>query len=175
MKSTRRFKAHRRRCDTRSTRLKANLWLRRLAADLRGSKDTINPASLTMTIKAASLEETSDAFTPQQKAIINKELKEIVLETDKYPKISFKSTEVTGVLKDGKFIFKIGGDITLHGVTKHVVIPSTVSIEGDSLHAKGEFDLDRSDFNVKATSAFHGMVRVKNKLRFTFDIVGRRA
>ncbi|MEO6656358.1 MAG: hypothetical protein ABIO36_09790, partial [Pyrinomonadaceae bacterium] len=40
--------------------------------------DAINPASLSLTIKAASLEETSDAFTPQQKNIINKELEEIV-------------------------------------------------------------------------------------------------
>jgi polyisoprenoid-binding protein YceI len=59
-------------------------------------------------------------------------------------------------------------------VTKHVVIPVTVSANADTLNAKGEFTLDRSDFNVKATSAFHGMVRVKNKLKFTFDINARR-
>lgn len=136
--------------------------------------DALNPASLEMTVKAASLEETSDVFTPQQKAIINKELKEIVLETAQYPDITFKSSEVKGGLKNGQFEIKIGGDITLHGVTRHIVIPATVSIEGDELHAKGEFTLDRSKFNVKATSAFHGWVRVKNKLKFTFDIVGRK-
>lgn len=135
--------------------------------------DAINPASLSLTIKAASLEETSDAFTLQQKNIINKELEEIVLETAKYPEITFKSTDVKGFLKDGRFELKIGGDITLHGVTKHIVIPTIVSLENNVLHAKGEFDLDRSKFNVKATSAFHGTVRVKNRLKFTFDIVGR--
>lgn len=136
--------------------------------------DALNPASLQMTVKAASLEETSDVFTPQQKGIINKELKEIVLETAKYPDITFKSTEVKGFLKNNQFEVKIGGDMMLHGVTKHIVIPATVSIEGDSLHAKGEFDLDRSKFNVNATSAFHGFVRIKDKLKFTFDIVGRK-
>ena len=136
--------------------------------------DALNPASLEMTVRAASLEETSDVFTPQQKGIINKELQEIVLEPDKYPVITFRSTDVKGGLKDGKFEVKIGGDMTLHGVTKHVTIPAIVSVEGNSLHAVGEFSLDRSDFNVKATSAFHGMVRVKNGLKFTFDIVGRR-
>ena len=138
------------------------------------SLDALNPASLQLNIRAASLEETSDVFTERQKAIINKELKGIVLETDKYPEITFKSTEVKGALKNGQFEIKIGGDITLHGVTRHIVIPATVSVEGDSLRARGEFTLDRSKFNVKATSAFHGMVRVKNKLRFTFDMVGRR-
>jgi polyisoprenoid-binding protein YceI len=133
----------------------------------------LNPASLRMTVDAASLEETSDVFTPQQKGIINKELKEIVLETAKYPDITFRSTEVKGSLKNGAFEIKIGGDMTLHGVTRRMVIPAVVTVEGGALHAKGEFSLDRSDFNVKATSAFHGLVRIKNKLTFTFDIVGR--
>ena len=135
--------------------------------------NALSPASLQMTVKAASLEETSDVFTPQQKGIIKKELEEIVLETAKYPDITFRSTDVKGGLKNGQFDVKIGGDMTLHGVTRHIEIPATVSLEGDSLRAKGEFSLDRSKFNVKATSAFHGWVRIKDRLKFTFDIIGR--
>jgi hypothetical protein len=45
-------------------------------------------------------------------------------------------------------------------------------LTGNDLRAMGEFSIDRSDFNVKATSAFHGMVRVRNKVKFTFDIFG---
>lgn len=135
--------------------------------------DALNPASLEMRIRASSLEETSDVFTEQQKGIINKELDEIVLETAKYPGIIFKSREVTGGLNNGKFEIKIIGDITLHGVTKQITIPAKVSTDGHVLRATGEFSLERSDFNVKATSAFHGLVRIKDRLRFTFDIVGR--
>jgi polyisoprenoid-binding protein YceI len=134
--------------------------------------DVLNPASLRMSIRAASLEETSDVFTAEQKGVIKKELEDIVLETAKYPEITFKSSDVKGAFRDGQFDIKIGGDITLHGVTRQIVIPATVSVEGGTLHAKGEFSLDRSDFGVKATSAFHGWVRIKNKLKFTFDIVG---
>jgi polyisoprenoid-binding protein YceI len=136
--------------------------------------DVLNPASLEMQVRSESLEETSDVFTPQQKGIINKELDEIVLEAAKYPEISFRSTDVRGEMKNGKFDVKIGGELTLHGVTRRVTIPATVSVEGDSLRAQGEFDLDRSDFNVKATSAFHGMVKAQDGLKFNFDIVGRR-
>jgi polyisoprenoid-binding protein YceI len=138
------------------------------------SPDALTPASLQLTVRADSLEETGAAFTPQQKDIIKNELKEIVLETAKFPEITFRSTEVTGELKNGQFDVKIGGDITLHGVTKHIQIPAAVTLEGDSLRAKGKFKLSRSDFNVKATSAFHGFVRVKDGLEFTFDIAGRR-
>jgi polyisoprenoid-binding protein YceI len=134
----------------------------------------LNPASLQMTVRADSLEETGANFTPQQKGIIKKELQEIVLETAKYPDITFRSTDVTGELKNGQFDVNLGGDMTLHGVTRHIKIPATVTLEGDILRAKGEFKLDRGDFHVKATSAFHGMVRVKDSLKFTFNIVGRK-
>ena len=132
------------------------------------------PASLQMTVRSESLVETRDVFTEQQKQIINKELREIVLETAKYPEITFKSTDVTGNLSGGQFEAKIGGDLTLHGVTRHVVIPATVTVSGNDLRARGEFTIDRGDYNVKATSAFHGLVRVRDKLKFTFDIVAHQ-
>lgn len=136
--------------------------------------DALNPASLDLTVRAASLEETDPVFTPEQKKIINKELNEIVLETAKYPEIKFRSTEVKGSLVGGKFEVRIGGDLTLHGVTKHIVIPATVSVTGDTMHAVGTFGIDRKDFNVNATEAFHGFVKVKHHLEFEFDIVGTR-
>ena len=133
-----------------------------------------SPASLQMTVRAESLVETRDVFTEQQKQIINKELREIVLEPAKYPEITFKSTEVTGDLTGSQFEAKIGGDLTLHGVTRHIRIPAQVTLSGDTLRARGEFTVNRSDYNVRATSAKHGLIRVRNKLKFTFDIVGHQ-
>lgn len=136
--------------------------------------DAVSPASLQMTVRAASLEETRDVFTQQQKEIINRELDEIVLETEKYPEITFQSTDVQAAIKGGRIEVKIGGDLTLHGVTRRIVIPAIVTVEGDTLRATGQFELDRKDFNVKATNAFHGLVRIGHTLKFAFDIVGRR-
>src|SRR5947209_8018560 len=134
----------------------------------------LNPAALQLRVRADSLEETGSVFTPQQKQIINKELREIVLETAKYPEITFKSTDVTGNLTGGQYEAKIGGDLTLHGVTRHIVIPATVMLSGNDLRARGGFTVNRGDYEVKATSAFHGLVRVRDKLKFTFDIVAHQ-
>jgi len=135
----------------------------------------ITPAALRMTIRAASVQETRPIFTPPQKKIINKELKEIVLQPDQFPDITFKSTDVTVTpTSAGHFDAKIGGDMTLHGVTRHIVIPADVAIEGNSLRAKGEVEFDRSDFNVKATTAMHGTISVRDRLRLTFDIVAHK-
>src|SRR6266849_83792 len=137
--------------------------------------DTINPASLLLVVKADSMGETNSVFTDQQKQIINKELREIVLLPAQYPDITFRSAEVNGkAIRDNEYDLKIRGDLTLHGVTHSIVIPTRVTLSGNDMRARGEFSINRSDFQVKATSAFHGMVRVRNKVEFNFDIVGHR-
>jgi polyisoprenoid-binding protein YceI len=138
------------------------------------SLDSVSPASLMMNIRSASLEETDPVFTAQQKGIINKELNEIVLETAKYPEITFKSTDIQGSMKNGAFDVKVTGDITLHGVTRRITIPAIVTVNGDTFHAKGHFDLNRKKFGVKATEAFHGFVKVRHVLKFEFDIMGQK-
>jgi len=137
--------------------------------------DTITPASLRLVVKAASLHETGADFTEPQKQIINKELKEIVLHPNQYPDITFQSTNVTAKNSGaGRYDVKIDGNFTLHGITKRITIPAVVTLQGDNLRAVGEFSIDRGDFKVKATSAFHGMVRVDDDVKFEFDIVGHR-
>ena len=98
-----------------------------------------------------------------------------MLETAKYPEITFNSTDVKGQVRaDGQYEAEIGGDLTLHGVTRHIVIPATVTLSGNDLRARGEFTVNRGDYKVKATSAVHGLVRVRDKLKFTFDIVAHQ-
>ena len=148
---------------------------REFAGEVRFDPQSITSSSLRLTVAAASMEETSDAFTAAQKQIINRELREIVLEPAKYPEIMFVSTAVTGkALRNNEYDLKITGNLSLHGVTRTITIPAHVTTSANSLRATGEFSIDRGDFNVKATSAFHGMVRVRDKVKFTFDIVGER-
>ena len=148
---------------------------REFSGEVTLTPGAITPASLVMSVRADSLAETREVFTEPQKQIINKELREIVIEPDKYPEITFRST---GVQVDkpagGEFQIKIMGDLTLHGVTRRVWIPARVTMIGDDLRARGEFDLSRKVFNVKATSAFHGTVRVRDRLKVVFNIVARQ-
>jgi polyisoprenoid-binding protein YceI len=149
------------------------------ASDFSGqvelTPETITPASLRLVVKAASLHETGADFTEPQKQIINKELKDIVLHPDQYPDITFQSTNVTAKRLGGdRYDVKINGNLTLHGVTRPITIPATVTLKGGTLRAVGKFSIDRDDYKVKATSAFHGMVRVDDDIKFDFDMLGRR-
>ncbi|MGH9971382.1 MAG: YceI family protein [Pyrinomonadaceae bacterium] len=148
--------------------------IRDFTGEARVTPGTITPASLQLRIRADSLEETRDVFTEQQKQIINKEIREIVLETAKYPEITFLSGVVNGQMEGPVFKAHIGGDLTMHGVTHRLEIPADVTLVGNDLRARGEFSVKRSDYKVNATSAAKGTVRVRDKLEFTFDIVGHR-
>jgi polyisoprenoid-binding protein YceI len=150
-----------------------HLAAQEFSGEVKITPDTITPASLRLVVKAASLHETGSDFTEPQKQIINKELREIVFHPDQYPDITYQSTNVTAKASGaGRYEVKIDGNLTLHGVTRRVTIPAVVTLSGNDLRAVGEFSIDRDDYNVKATSAFHGLVRVRNKVKFEFDIHG---
>ncbi|HET6555157.1 MAG TPA: YceI family protein [Dyella sp.] len=75
-------------------------------------------------------------------------------DADKYPSITFKSTKVQAV---GGNKFKVTGDLTVHGVTKPVVLDATLNKSGEHPMMKTQtvgFDatatLKRSDFGVGA-------------------------
>ena len=147
--------------------------VREFTGEAQMTPDSVTPASLQIIAKAGSMAETNTVFTDQQKQIIDKELREIVLQPDQYPDMIFRSTSVTGKpAGTNQYDLKITGDLTLHGVTRQITIPTHIAITGNDLQAQGEFSINRDDFKVKATSAVHGLVRVRNKIKFTFDIVG---
>jgi polyisoprenoid-binding protein YceI len=149
--------------------------VREFTGEAQLTPDSGTPAALEITAKAASMVETGSVFTAPQKEIIDKELRDIVLQPAQYPDIIFRSTSVAGNSSgNNQYEVSIRGNLTLHGVTRQITIPARVTVNGNDLRAVGEFSIDRSDFKVKATSAEHGLVRVRDKVKFTFDIVGHR-
>jgi polyisoprenoid-binding protein YceI len=151
------------------------LAARDFSGEVELTPDSVTPASLHLVVKSGSLEETGTVFTDAQKQIINKEVHDLVLLPDKYPDITFQSTSVTAKpAAAGQYDVKIVGNLTLLGVTRQETIPVKLSLSNNDLQAVGEFSIDRDDYKVKATSAFHGFVRVKDKVRFEFDIVAHR-
>src|SRR6266446_9745467 len=128
--------------------------VREFTGEAQLTPESITNSSLQITAKTESKVETSSVFTDQQKQIINKELREIVLLPAQYPEIVFRSTNVSGKQNGSQYDLKITGDLTLHGVTRQITIPTKVTVTGNDLRAQGEFSVDRDDFKVKATSAF---------------------
>jgi polyisoprenoid-binding protein YceI len=111
--------------------------------------DEQNPAksSVDVTLPLASL----DTHVPA----LDKHLKEAdFFDADKYPTVTFKSTKVQPL---GGHKFNVTGDLTVHGVTKTVVLAATLNKVGPHPMTKAQsigFDatasIKRSDFGVGA-------------------------
>ena len=66
------------------------LAARDFSGEVQLTPGTVTPASLHLVVKANSLEETGTVFTDEQKKIINKEVHDLVLHPDQYPRIVFR-------------------------------------------------------------------------------------
>ena len=66
---------------------------------------------------------------------------------------------------------RIDGRLTLHGVTKTVIIPVAARLNGNRMTATGEATVRQSDFGIRPVSAGGGTVRVKDEVEVTFSIV----
>ena len=129
------------------------------------------PATVTLRIDARSLQETAE-FKPDEKATIEKQLHQEVLETTKYPEITFQSTGVRYTRSPGHvFDAQIDGDLTLHGVTKRITVPARILDTGPNLRVSGKVKVDRKEYNIEPKSAAGGTVKVDKTLEVSFDLV----
>lgn len=149
--------------------------IRNFNGEAEATIETLEPGSLQLTVKADSLEETGKNFTEEQKKIINAGARKEVLEVATYPEIAFKSTDLKSEkIAENQFKAEIFGNLTLHGVTRRIVIPARVTISGDTLRASGEFSINRSDYGVKTHAVKGGLIRVRDKVKFSFDILANK-
>jgi polyisoprenoid-binding protein YceI len=149
--------------------------MRDLAGDVQLTPDTIEPASLRMTIKANSAAETGKGVSEKDRQLIDRSVHEEALEVAKYPEILFKSSQVS-ITKTGgeQYQAKIAGQLTLHGVTHPITIPAQVTLSGAALRARGEFRIRHSDYKIKRLTALGGTVKAKEEIKLLFDIVANK-
>ena len=148
--------------------------IRDFTGEVRFSPDHLEEASLRLQIKADSLEVT-DEVSDKDRREIERQMREDVLETARYPEIVFESTKVSAEKVMGsQYRTRITGNLSLHGVTRECVIDAQVIAGEDTLRANGEFPLRQSDFNIKPVSAVGGTIKLKDELKFSFDIVAHR-
>ncbi len=131
-------------------------------------------ASLRIQIRADSLEVTDDIKSKDRKEIESL-MNQKVLESAKYPSIAFESTATSATqLSEGRFQVNLNGTLTLHGVTGRLPVTAQVTLIGDRLRASGEFALLQSNFGIPLVSVAGGALKLKDELKFAFDIVARK-
>jgi polyisoprenoid-binding protein YceI len=151
-----------------------NIAIRDFTGDAEVTYGSVEPASLNMRVRAASLAVT-DKVSDSDREKIETTMRNDVLETSRYPDIVFQSTGASATrLDEGKYQVKIAGNLTLHGATRSVTLNARVEFGTSDFHAVGEFPIKQSEFGIKPVSIAGGTIKVKDEVRLSFDITARK-
>ncbi len=137
---------------------------------------TLVGGALALDIEAKSLTVLDQKVSDKDRAEITSSMHNAVLESEKYPKITFKSASVSGLKQMGEnsYSFTVNGDLTLHGTTKRIAVPVSATITPQQLRATGKYTLRQTDFGIKPYSAAGGAVKVKDEVVINFSIIARQ-
>lgn len=90
------------------------------------------------------------------KAKMEDDFNENYIESNKYPKSTFKGTiaDINNVnpAKDGTYNVNVKGDLTIHGVTKNIAEPATITIKDGKISAISSFKVLVKDYNIRVPS-----------------------
>ena len=88
-----------------------------------------------------------------KRTLMQEHFNENYLESDKYPKATFTGHflefEAGQLATAGAHPAQVEGDLTLHGVTRHIRVPATVELRGGQLLAQATFPVASADYNIE--------------------------
>jgi polyisoprenoid-binding protein YceI len=134
------------------------------------------PASVTMSVKANSLKTVvKDDLNASTAARVDLVTERDILEAGKYPNVTFKSTGMNvKVNPGGVYNGTMKGNLSLHGVTRPVVVPVSGKISGNQVTAKGAFTIKQSDYGITLISIMGGMLSASDPVTIDFNLVAKK-
>lgn len=91
-----------------------------------------------------------------EKALMEEHFNENYMESGKIPKSTFqgKITNLSEIdfKKEGNYQAKVEGDLTIHGVKKHVSSTGTIQVKKDGINVESDFDIKLNDFEIEIPS-----------------------
>ncbi len=112
-----------------------------------------------------------------EKALMQEHFNENYLESNKFPKATFKGQidnySKIDVTKNGKSTVKVSGDLTLHGVTKKLNTDAVVEIKAGKIDADATFNIMVADYNISIPSLVKDQIAksVKVKVDATLEVL----
>lgn len=77
-------------------------------------------------------------------------------DVEKFPQSTF---DVTAITKDSESTYTVSGNFTLHGQTKNISFPATVSQNGEGVKIDAKFDINRKDFGIVYAGKADDLIR----------------
>lgn len=148
--------------------------IRDYEGEVQCAPDTYENASVHFTAKTTTFE-VLDEMKRSDREKLEQEMFSSVLDAARFPTVLYQSRQ-TLVRKDGGDFLKVSvtGDLTLHGVTHEHSFEARAVNLGSTLRIFGDFTLHQSDYGMKQFSVAGGVLRLKDELKFKFELIARR-
>ena len=131
-------------------------------------------SSFRLTIQSASLA-VQDDISDKDRREMERMMKGEVLEATRYPEITYAAPSIeVSRLDHTSYTAVLEGKLDFHGVTRAQPVTARIMAFGEMLRASGNFTLKQSDYQIKPISVAAGGLKLKDELKFSFDIVARR-
>jgi polyisoprenoid-binding protein YceI len=102
-------------------------------------------------------------------------MREEVLDITDFPDVLFESKQISvEKVSVGVLQVNVSGDLTLHGSTQSHSFEARVMVMGTMLRVSGDFSIRQSDYGIKPVSFAAGALRLKDELKFNFELVARQ-
>jgi hypothetical protein len=102
------------------------------------------------------------------KALMQEHFNENYIESDKYPKSTFKgkilNIQTVDTGKNGTYPVEVEGELTIHGVTRPVKSTGTLEVKDSKIYGKSQFTVAVADYDIQIPKL------VRDNIAKTIDI-----
>lgn len=129
-------------------------------------------ATCFVVIKANSLR-LIDKVSENDRREIEETMRNEILEVSRCPEVVFVGGSLPSQEHEDGSGVELAGELTLHGRVLTHLLSAEVRMDSIELRARGESKLKQSAYGIKPFSAAGGMLKVKDEVKISFDLIAK--
>jgi polyisoprenoid-binding protein YceI len=150
------------------------IGIRDFDGEIECDPGTYQNARLRLSLRTRSMD-VLDEMKRDDREKLEQEMYGKVLEADRFLTATFESKEITiQKLGDDLFMAHVKGELQFHGTSHDHNFDARVTRMGTILRISGQFPLKQSDYGIKPFSFAGGALKLKDELKFGFELVARK-
>jgi polyisoprenoid-binding protein YceI len=149
------------------------IGMREYEGEIQFAPETYDQAMVRVTVRTGAMEVLDEMKSDDRKKL-EQAMYEEVLEVQRFPSASYETKQLTvQKLSDDLLFARLTGELSFHGVARSHSFDARVTRVGAMLRVSGEFSLRQSDYGIRPVSIAGGALRLKDEIRFNFELVAR--
>jgi polyisoprenoid-binding protein YceI len=136
--------------------------------------ETYEKTTVRVTVRSSAME-VLDEMKKDDRIKLEQEMFEKVLDVKHFATAVYASKAITVHKLDFDLLqAQVTGELSFHGVTRTHAFDARIASMGTTLRVSGEFWLRQSDYGIKPISFAGGALRLKDEVKFNFELVARK-